>query len=79
MTGDGPTSASVKLSNTWSSLVDAVGVTDFGDQAVVVPLAVGIGLIFALSGWRRGALAPAGCLSSVGRSGDRVPRSVRRE
>ena len=57
MTGDAPTSASVKFSNTWSSLVDAVGVTDFGDQAVVVPLAVGIALIFALSGWRRGALA----------------------
>src|SRR5258707_7726203 len=65
MTGDAPISASVKLSNTWSSLVDAVGVTDFGDQAVVVPLAVGIALIFALSGWRRGALAWTAAIGST--------------
>ena len=60
MTGDDPMSASAKLSvlgRTWSGVVDAVGVTDFGDQAVVLPLAVGIALILALSGWRRGALA----------------------
>jgi membrane-associated phospholipid phosphatase len=60
MTGDDPTSGSAELSvlgNTWSGVVDAVGVTDFGDQAVVLPLAVGIALIFALSGWRRGVLA----------------------
>lgn len=65
MTGDAPTSASIKLSNTWSSLVDAVGVTDFGDQAVVVPLAVGIALLFALSGWRRGALAWTAAIGST--------------
>jgi len=38
-------------------IVDAVGVTNFGDQAIVLPLAVGVALVFALSGWRRGALA----------------------
>jgi membrane-associated phospholipid phosphatase len=60
VTGDDPMSVSGKLSilgNSWSGLVDAVEVTDFGDQAVVFPLAVGIALVFALSGWRRGALA----------------------
>lgn len=31
-------------------------VTDFADQAVVLPLAMGTGLFFALSGWRRGVL-----------------------
>jgi membrane-associated phospholipid phosphatase len=31
-------------------------ITDFGDQAVVFPMAVGIALVFALSRWRRGAL-----------------------
>ena len=40
-----------------SGIVDAVGVTNFGDQAVVLPLAVAIAVVFALSGWRRGALA----------------------
>ena len=50
MFGDDSRPASAAL-NLWS------GVTDFGDQAVVLPLAVGIALIFALSGWRRGALA----------------------
>jgi membrane-associated phospholipid phosphatase len=32
-------------------------ISDFGDQALVFPLAAGVGLIFALSGWRRGAWA----------------------
>ena len=32
-------------------------ITDFADQAVVLPLAVGIGLTLLLSGWRRGAIA----------------------
>ena len=32
-------------------------VTDFGDQAVLLPLAAGIALVFALAGWRRGAAA----------------------
>ncbi len=32
-------------------------VTDFGDQAVLLPLAAGVALVFALAGWRRGALA----------------------
>lgn len=32
-------------------------VTDFGDQAVLLPLAAGIALVFALAGWRRGAVA----------------------
>jgi membrane-associated phospholipid phosphatase len=32
-------------------------ISDFGDQAVVLPLAVAIALTFALSEWRRGALA----------------------
>ena len=32
-------------------------VTDFGDQAVLLPLAAGITLVFALTGWRRGAVA----------------------
>jgi membrane-associated phospholipid phosphatase len=35
----------------------ALGVSDFADQAVVLPLAVGTGLRLAISGWRRGALA----------------------
>jgi len=32
-------------------------VTDFGDQAVLLPLAAGVALVFALAGWRRGAVA----------------------
>ena len=32
-------------------------VTDFGDQAVLLPLAAGIALVLALAGWRRGAVA----------------------
>lgn len=31
--------------------------TDFGDQAVILPLAATVALIFLISGWRRGALA----------------------
>jgi membrane-associated phospholipid phosphatase len=37
--------------------------TDFGDQAIVLPLAVGVAIIFVLSGWWRGAL---GWTTSVG-------------
>jgi membrane-associated phospholipid phosphatase len=60
MSGDDSTSASADLSllaNLQSGLANAVGVTDFGDQAVILPLAVGVALVLALSGWRRGALA----------------------
>lgn len=32
-------------------------ITDFGDQAVILPLAAAIALIFLVSGWRRGAVA----------------------
>jgi membrane-associated phospholipid phosphatase len=32
-------------------------ITDFGDQAMLLPLAIGIGLILVLSHWRRAALA----------------------
>ena len=32
-------------------------VTDFGDQAVLLPLAAGVTLVFLLAGWRRGAVA----------------------
>ncbi len=32
-------------------------VTDFGDQAVLLPLAAGVALVFALAGWRRGTMA----------------------
>jgi membrane-associated phospholipid phosphatase len=32
-------------------------ITDFGDQAVLLPLAAAVALIFLLSGWRRGAFA----------------------
>jgi membrane-associated phospholipid phosphatase len=31
-------------------------VTDFGDQAVLLPLAFCVGLVFALIGWKRGTL-----------------------
>jgi membrane-associated phospholipid phosphatase len=40
-------------------------ITDFGDQALVLPLAAGVGLIFALSGWRRGALAWASTIGAT--------------
>lgn len=32
-------------------------VTDLGDQAVLLPLAIGVALLFGLTGWRRGAIA----------------------
>ena len=32
-------------------------VTDFGDQAVLLPLAAGVVLVFVMAGWRRGAMA----------------------
>lgn len=32
-------------------------VTDFGDQAVLLPLAVCVAVVFASNGWRRGAFA----------------------
>jgi len=32
-------------------------VTNFGDQAVLLPLTVGVALVFASSGWLRGAVA----------------------
>jgi len=32
-------------------------VTDFADQAVLLPLAMAVGLVFVASGWRRGAIA----------------------
>ena len=60
MSGHNPTSATADLSvlaHLRSGLVNAAGVTDFGDQAVLLPLAAGIALLLALSGWRRGALA----------------------
>jgi membrane-associated phospholipid phosphatase len=50
---------------TGDDLSDAFGVTDFGDQAVVFPLAVGIALSFALSGWRRGAFAWTAAIGST--------------
>ena len=60
MSGDDSTSANADLSvlaKLRTDLANAVGVTDFGDQAVILPLAVGIALVLALSGWRRGTLA----------------------
>jgi membrane-associated phospholipid phosphatase len=38
-------------------MLDARFITDLGDQAVVLPIAVVTGLVFVLSGWWRGALA----------------------
>ena len=32
-------------------------VTDFADEAVLLPLATGVALLFAVLGWRRGAIA----------------------
>jgi membrane-associated phospholipid phosphatase len=32
-------------------------ITNFGDQAVLLPLAIAVGLVFASSGWWRGAVA----------------------
>jgi hypothetical protein len=39
--------------------------TDFADQAVLLPLAVAIGLVLALSGWWRGVLAWCVAVGSV--------------
>jgi hypothetical protein len=38
-------------------LDNALTISDFADQAVMLPLAVGTGLLLAASGWRRGAIA----------------------
>lgn len=40
-------------------------VTDFGDQAVLLPLAAGVTLVFALAGWRRGAVAWAAAVTGT--------------
>ncbi len=40
-------------------------VTDFGDQAVLLPLAAGIMLVFLLAGWRRGAVAWAAAVAGT--------------
>lgn len=40
-------------------------ITDFGDQAILLPLAAGIAVVFALSGWRRGAFAWAFAMGST--------------
>ena len=36
---------------------NALTISDFADQAVILPLAVGTGLLLAISGWRRAAFA----------------------
>ena len=38
-------------------VLDVQFVTDFGDQAVLLPLALGVALLFGLTGWHRGAIA----------------------
>ena len=52
-----------------SSLSPAPGiaqfVTDFADLAVVGPLAVAVGVLFLVGGWRRGALAWAGVIAAT--------------
>jgi len=35
----------------------ALAISDFADQAVILPLTVGTGLLLAMSGWPRGAIA----------------------
>lgn len=40
-------------------------VTDFGDQAVLLPLAAGVLLVFVLAGWRRGAVAWAAAVAGT--------------
>ena len=35
---------------------EALFVTYFADQAIVLPVTIGVGVAFALAGWRRGAL-----------------------
>ena len=39
--------------------------TDFADQAVVLPVAGAVLVLLLATGWRRGALAWAGCVSGV--------------
>ncbi len=39
--------------------------TDFADQAVVLPVAGAVLVLLLASGWRRGALAWAGCVAGV--------------
>src|ERR1700746_1643590 len=68
MSGNDLTSANADLpvlANFRSSFVNSVGITNFGDQAVILPLAVGIALVLALSGWRRGALAWASVIGGT--------------
>lgn len=57
MIGDDPLFALAAFSYPWSGLAGAAKVTDFGDPAVVLPLAIGIASMFALAGWWRGAAA----------------------
>ncbi len=45
--------------------INALSVSDFADQAVILPLAIGIGLLLALSGWRRGTLAWAATIGGT--------------
>jgi membrane-associated phospholipid phosphatase len=59
------TTGSSVLGKPWLDLVDAASVTDFGDQAVVLPLAAVAALVFALLGWRRGVLAWTGAIGST--------------
>jgi membrane-associated phospholipid phosphatase len=40
-------------------------ITDFADQAVVLPVAATVLLVLLTLGWRRGALAWAGCVGGV--------------
>lgn len=40
-------------------------ITDFADQAVTLPLAIGASILLAASGWRRGALAWMAVISAV--------------
>jgi membrane-associated phospholipid phosphatase len=43
----------------------ALGISDFADQAIVLPLAVGTALLLAISGWRRGAFAWTAAIGST--------------
>jgi membrane-associated phospholipid phosphatase len=40
-------------------------ITDFGDQAVVLPLALAVAAALALAGWRRGAVAWLLCVTAT--------------
>ena len=46
-------------------MLNAQFVTDFGDQAVLLPLAAGVALVFALAGWRRGAIGWAAAVTGT--------------